>query len=228
MSTVVVTGGGGGIGRAICHRLAEGGWDVVAVGRTAEPLSALGCRTFLADVRDVERIAELADSLETCDALVNCAGGQFLSAADDISPNGWQAVLQTNLTGTWNVCQALHPMLAQGTGGSIVNVVANVWQRAAPNMAHSGAARAGVVSLTRTLAVEWGPRVRVNTLSPGIVDTPALRRYGNDIDMMAARTPLGRPGTPEEIATVAEFLVSPASSFITGATLVADGGIQLI
>jgi citronellol/citronellal dehydrogenase len=228
LSTAVVTGGGGAIGAAVCRLLMDDGRRVIAVGRTAETLEAVGCETFVADVRDVERIAELAASLDDCDALVNCAGGQFLAAADDISPNGWRAVVETNLTGTWNTCRALHPLLAGGDGGAIVNMVANIWQRAAPNMAHSGAARAGVVNLTRTLAVEWGPQVRVNVISPGVIDTPALRAYGGDPADRAAHVPLRRPGRPEEIAEIVQFLLSPAAAYVTGADLVADGGFQLV
>jgi citronellol/citronellal dehydrogenase len=228
MSVAVVTGGGGAIGAAVCRLLMDGGRRVIAVGRTPETLEAVGCETFVADVRDTERVAELAASLTDCDALVNCAGGQFIAKADDISPNGWRAVVETNLTGTWNMCRAFHPLLAGGNGGAIVNMVANIWQRAAPGMAHSGAARAGTVSLTRTLAVEWGPQVRVNVVSPGVIDTPALRGYGGDPADLAVRVPLGRPGTPEEIAEIVQFLLAPASAYMTGAVLVADGGLQLV
>jgi len=224
----VVTGGGGAIGAAVCRQLMDDGHRVVAVGRNPEKLDAVGCETFVADVRDHERLEELAASLPDCDALVNCAGGQFIAAADEITPNGWRAVVETNLTGTWNACRAFHALLASGSGGAIVNMVANVWQRGAPNMAHSGAARAGVVNLTRTLAIEWGPEVRVNVVSPGIIDTPALRAYGGDPAERAAAVPLRRAGTPEEIAEVVRFLLSPAARYVTGADLVADGGHQLV
>ncbi len=229
MSVAVVTGGGGGIGAAICKLLMADGWRVVAVGRTRETLDAIGsAEVFVADVRDGERLAELAEQLDGCDALVNCAGGQFIAKAEDITPNGWRAVIETNLTGTWNMCRALRPLLAADDGGSIVNIVANIWQRAAPHMVHSGAARAGTVSLTRSLAVEWAPQIRVNALSPGIIDTPALRRYGGDpAEQAAANVPLKRAGTPEEIAEIVRFLISPAASYITGSVIVADGGYQL-
>ena len=228
MSIAVVTGGGGAIGAAICRVLMDEGRRVIAVGRDQEKLDAVGCETFAADVRDLEKVAELVGSLDECDALVNCAGGQFIARADDITPNGWRAVIETNLTGTWNMCQALHPLLAAGDGGAIVNIVANIWQRGAATMAHSGAARAGVVNLTRSLAVDWGPQVRVNVVSPGIVDTPALRRYGQDPVESSKRVPLQRPGSSEEIAGVVAFLLSPASAYITGADLVVDGGFQLV
>ena len=113
-------------------------------------------------------------------------------------------------------------------GGTIVTVLANIWQRAAANMAQSGAARAGTVSLTRTLAVEWGPQVRVNCISPGVIDTPALRAYGGDPADLASGVPLRRPGTPEEIAEVVRFLISPAAAYVTGEVIVVDGGYQLV
>ena len=228
MAVAVVTGGGGAIGAAICKLLIADGWRVIAVGRDREKLEAVGSETFVADVREGDRLTELAGRLDRCDALVTCAGGQFTAKADDISPNGWRAVVDTNLTGTWNACRAFHSLLANGDGGTIVTMVANIWHRAAAGMAHSGAARAGTVSLTRTLAVEWGPQVRVNCISPGVIDTPALRGYGGDPADLAAGVPLRRPGTPEEIAEVARFLISPAAAYITGEILVVDGGYQLV
>ena len=196
----------------------------MVIGRTRETLEATGFDWVVCDVRDAERLAEVASSLDDVGALVNCAGGQFAAAADEISANGWRAVVETNLTGTWNACRAFHGALAANGGGAIVNVVANVWQRAAPGMAHAGAARAGVVSLTRTLAAEWAPQVRVNALSPGPVDTPALRAYG-DVDATAATLPLRRLGTPEEMAEAVRYLL--AATYVTGTVLVADGGHQL-
>ena len=198
---------------------------MIVVGRTRETLEATGLDWAVADVRDAERLEELASSLDDVGALVNCAGGQFVAAADDISPNGWRAVVETNLTGTWNACRAFRRALAANGGGAIVNVVANVWQRSAPGLAHSGAARAGVVSLTRTLAVEWAPAIRVNALSPGLVDTPALRAYGTDVDAAAERTPLKRLGTVDEMAAAVRYLLD--APYVTGTVLVADGGLQL-
>jgi citronellol/citronellal dehydrogenase len=211
---------------------------VVLVGRRPEPLErvaaelvAAGGRAhpFPADVRDWDRLGELHDELADrwgrVDAVVNAAGGQFASRAEDISPNGWRAVVETNLTGTFLVCRRLFPLLCRH-GGAVVNVVANIWQGAAPGMAHSGAARAGVVSLTRTLAVEWAEQgVRVNALSPGITDTEALRRATGDLSVVAGRVPLGRPATVEEVADAALFLIG--SAYTTGAVLTIDGGLHL-
>ena len=240
MPVAVVTGGGGGIGGACARTLAREGFAVVLLGRTEASLQVVQeqiratsgeASSFVADVRSWERIQELAGQLQEryggVDILVNSAGGQFHAAATEISPNGWSAVVETNLTGTFYTCKALHDLLAE-TRGSIVNDVANVWQRGAPQMAHSGAARAGVISLTRTLALEWAPeRIRVNALSPGLTDTAGLRNEAVDLDAKAARVPLKRWATPEEVAETAWFLAGPTGSYITGAVLVVDGGLQL-
>lgn len=236
----VVTGGGGGIGGACARQLAERGSWVVVVGRTPGTLEAVAgaierdggrASTFPLDVRDVDRVNELATFVDAFDmpltALVNAAGGQFVSSALDISPRGWSAVVDTNLTGTFLVCRALFGQLHRA-GAAVVNVVSNVWQRAAPKMAHSGAARAGVVSLTRTLALEWAPfGVRVNAVSPGLTDTPALRSVMPRLEDHSTVVPLGRLATVEEVAGVICFLLSSAAGYVTGEVLCVDGGLQL-
>lgn len=236
--TAVVTGGGSGIGAACASRLAAAGMTVVLVGRRAEPLEDVAANlaadggnvvAFPADVRDWDRIGELHDELASSqgrvDVVVNAAGGQFAAPAEEISLNGWRAVIDTNLTGSFIVCRRLFPLLRGH--GAIVNVVANVWQGAAPRMAHSGAARAGVVSLTRTLAVEWAAHgIRCNAVSPGITDTEALRASAGDPATMAARVPLRRPAAVDEIADAVLFLVN--SSYTTGAVLTVDGGLHLV
>jgi citronellol/citronellal dehydrogenase len=240
MPVAVITGGGGGIGGACARSFSREGYAVVLMGRTEESLRSVAeqirdssgeASTFVADVRNWDRIQELADQLKeqfgSVDILVNSAGGQFHAAATKISPNGWSAVIDTNLTGTFYMCRALHDLLADGTG-SVVNVVANVWQRGAPEMAHSGAARAGVVSLTRSLALEWATDgIRVNALSPGLTDTAGLRNEGADMEAKAERVPLKRCATAEEVAEAAWFLAGPTGSYITGTVLVVDGGLQL-
>lgn len=134
--------------------------------------------------------------------------------------------MDTNLTGTFFACRRLFPLLAH-RGGAIVNVVASVWQRPFPGMAHSGAARAGVVSLTRTLALEWASHgIRVNALSPGFTDTPAFRSRVGDLSGPAARVPLRRVASVEEVADAALFLAR--STYTTGEVLTVDGGFQLI
>ncbi len=237
--TAVVTGGGSGIGAACAARLAEAGHMVVLVGRRPEPLrevaDAIGAgggvaRSFPADIRDWDRLGELRDAItgwsDRVDVVVNAAGGQFHAPAAQLTPNAWRAVVDTNLTGTFFVCRQLFPLLS-GRGGAIVNVVASVWRRPFPGMAHSGAARAGVVNLTRTLALEWASHgIRVNALSPGFTDTPAFRSQVGDLAGLAARVPLRRVASADEVADAAMFLVR--STYTTGEVLTVDGGFQLL
>jgi NAD(P)-dependent dehydrogenase (short-subunit alcohol dehydrogenase family) len=236
--TAVVTGGGSGIGAACAARLATAGHAVVVVGRRAGPLDevvgrvvAAGGRAlaFPADVRDWDRVGELHDAVANwsgrADVVVNSAGGQFPEPAADMSPGQWRAVVDTNLTGSFFVCRRLFPLLSR-RGGSIVNVVASTWQRPFCGMAHSAAARGGVVSLTRTLALEWARfGVRVNALSPGYTDTPAFRASVGDLSDPAGRVPLERVASVDEIADAAIFLAR--SRYTTGEVLTIDGGLQL-
>jgi citronellol/citronellal dehydrogenase len=238
----VVTGGGGGIGSATARRLAASGHDVVVVGRTAAALDRVvaeldgngtRCAAFAADVRSWERLEELATMVERdfgrLDVLVNSAGGQFHAPAVEITPRGWAAVIETNLTGTFFACRTLFPLLRRSDRAAIVNVVANVWQRAAPRIAHSGAARAGVVNLTRTLALEWAEHgIRVNCVSPGVTDTPGIRAHTPDLEPRVARVPLKRAATADEVAALICTLCGPEAAYVTGDVLVVDGGLQLV
>jgi NAD(P)-dependent dehydrogenase (short-subunit alcohol dehydrogenase family) len=211
---------------------------VVLVGRRPEPLAEVagtidaaagGARAFSADIRDWDRLGELQEAITgwsgRVDVVVNAAGGQFHAPAAQLTPNAWRAVVDTNLTGTFFVCRQLFPLLSR-RGGAIVNVVASVWQRPFPGMAHSAAARAGVVGLTRTLALEWASYgIRVNALSPGFTDTPAFRSQVGDLSGPAARVPLRRVANAEEVADAAWFLAR--SAYTTGEVLTVDGGLQL-
>ena len=153
-------------------------WEV----STLPPATAAGgsASIFPADVRDWDRLAQLQAQLDETglDLLINSAGGQFFAATEEISQNGWKAVVDLNLSGSFFLCRHLLPSLRKRRG-SVVTVVANLWQKASPGLVHSAAARAGVVSITRTLALEWAKDgIRVNAVSPGLTDTPALQdRY---------------------------------------------------
>lgn len=233
---VVVAGAGSGIGQGCALRLAGMGYHVILIGRTeaklaetAKQIAGIGGRAeaFPCDVRNWDRLGELKGALADrgAELVINCAGGQFLARAADISRNGWQAVIDTNLSGSFFLCRQLYPALKQ-RGGSVVLVVANLWQRAAPGLAHSGAARAGVVNLARTLALEWAPdRIRVNAVSPGVTDTPALRNYPHQ-EETTQRVPLGRIGTVEEVVDAILFMA--LAPYITGEVLTIDGGLQLV
>lgn len=241
---VVVSGGGTGIGRAIARELAALGATVVLCSRSVEHLSPTrdeivangGTAISLAcNIRDPEAVEALFAEVEArhgqVDGLVNNAGGQFLSPAEAITPKGWHAVVETNLTGTFHMSQAALRHGMREHGGAIVNIVAEMW-RGFPGMAHSGAARAGVVNLTQTLALEWAQYgVRVNAVAPGIINSSGLKTYPEAVQAqlasIAADTPARRMGTESEIAAAVTFLLSPAATYISGATLKVDGASSL-
>ncbi len=231
---VVVAGGGSGIGRGCALRLAKMGYHVVVVGRDRAKLDATAGQiadaggsafAFPADVRDWDRMAELQALVgeSGIDLLVNSAGGQFAAPSSELSRNGWQAVVDTNLSGSFFLCRHLYPSLRKRRG-AVVMVVANIWRRPAPELAHSAAARAGVVNLVRTLALEWaGDGIRVNAVSPGLTDTPALHaRYAGVLDSV----PLGRIGTVDEVVDAILFMAQ--SRYITGDVMTIDGGLHLV
>jgi NAD(P)-dependent dehydrogenase (short-subunit alcohol dehydrogenase family) len=233
----IVTGGGTGIGRATALALHRDGFSVVIAGRRPEPLEEtkglIGdeCATLAGDIREPEVADRLIDlCIERhgrVDVLVNNAGGQFVAAAEDISPNGWAAVRRLNLDAPWYFMQqvAKRSMIPE-RGGRIVSVVLCP-TRGIPGMAHSSAARAGVQALTNVLAVEWGKHnIGVVAVAPGWIDTEGTRQYGDDLSQMAEHIPMRRLGTAEEVAELIAFLVSPRASYITGQTIVIDGGIE--
>jgi NAD(P)-dependent dehydrogenase (short-subunit alcohol dehydrogenase family) len=241
----IVTGGGTGIGAGITRALARHGADIVLASRrrahlepTALEVQALGRKTLICemDVRDrqaCERaVAEALDRFGRIDLLVNNAAGNFLVRAAELSEKGWRAVIDIVLTGTFNMSQAAYPALRDAGGGSIVNITTTYAGSGAPFMAHSGAAKAGVLNLTRTLAVEWGrDRIRVNAVAPGLVEgTEGARRLAESIGIVDAyrrQVPLGRLVTTDDVAATVLFLASDAASMITGAEVTVDGGESL-
>ena len=247
--TAVVTGGGRGIGREIALAFARFGANVIVAGRHEETLDAtrseiealgrrsLGVPTNIRDLEHVEALAgAVADFCGAADFLVNNAGGQFPVRPGELSDNGWRSVIDLNLNGTWNVVSRIAPGMLERGFGSIVNIVhIYSFNRGAPHFVHSGAARAGVVSMTQSLAYYYARRgVTVNALAPGSVATQGLREeeYAhadtNDYEAQSLRDiPAGRLGEAEEVAAQVLFLCSPAARYINGASLVADGGYYL-
>jgi citronellol/citronellal dehydrogenase len=242
--TVVVSGGGTGIGFAIARELAGLGAQVVLCARTLPRLEAARDRIAAAggradalacNIRDPEAVdaffKSVVERYGRVDGLVNNAGGQFLSPAESITPKGWHAVVETNLTGTFYMTQAAFTHSMREHGGAIVSIALENW-RGFPNMAHSGAARAGVMNLAQTLALEWAPyNVRINVVAPGIINSSGLQNYPEPVQQGLAavgrEVPAGRMGTQDEVAGAVVFLLSPAASFISGTTLKVDGAGSL-
>ncbi len=238
----IVTGGGSGIGFAIARTLCELGARVAIAGRDEARLEQargeLAARGWSVlpqrcDIREVEDVAALVarvrEALGEVSVLVNNAGGQFPSPAEALSPKGWDAVVRNNLNGTFYMTRevAVASMIPQRRG-RIVNVIANV-ARGFPGMVHTGAARAGVDNMTKTLAVEWSRYgVAVNAVAPGTVRSAGTDRYPPELVEASRRaTPLKRLGTPEEVAELCVYLASDAASFVTGETWYIDGGAHL-
>jgi NAD(P)-dependent dehydrogenase (short-subunit alcohol dehydrogenase family) len=238
----LVTGGGTGLGKAIAVEFARAGAAVAVASRSAEhrdagvaAVEAVGATAFgvEVDVREPESIAAAFDAaasaLGPVTVLVNNAAANFPVAAADLSPNGWRAVERIVLDGTFFCSQELHRRtVARGGNASIVNIATTAALTGGPGMAHSAAAKAGVVSLTKTLAVEWAPDgVRVNAIAPGLFphdDLPDAIKAARDESLDASRQPAGRAGQPHELGWAATWLCSPYASFVTGHVLVVDGG----
>ena len=247
--TVLVTGGGRGIGRQIALAFAGLGANTAIAGRNADTLeptaeeirsTGMQCLPLITNIREPEEVENLLNkTLETFDRidfLVNNAGGQFPARPSEISDRGWRAVIDLNLNGTWNVCSRVGPHMAKLGFGAIVNIV-HVYslERGAPPFAHSGAARAGVVNLTKTLAYYYARQnVTVNALAPGFVSTAGLQEKEFDpLEHKDYRTkaiedvPAKRLAEASEVAAMVVFLCSPAARYINGTTLVADGALSL-
>jgi citronellol/citronellal dehydrogenase len=242
--TVIVTGGGSGIGRCTAHEIAALGGHVVITGRKAEKLAAVkgeietaggSCEMHTFDIREEAQVKEAIEKILSTNrrihGLFNNAGGQFPAAAASISAKGFDVVVRNNLTGGFIVSREVYTQSMQQHGGSIVNMTAD-YRNGFPSMAHTGAARAGMANLTMTLAYEWAAAgVRVNSVAPGWIASSGMDTYTGDfkasIPTLKNHCPLGRLGTESEVSAAVVFLLSEASAYITGTELRIDGGTPL-
>ena len=236
----IITGGGTGIGRGIALEFAKAGVDVVVASRNmanlekvVEEIKALGRRSLAVatDVRIPEQVDNMVkqtvDEFGKIDILVNNAGASFVCPAEDMTPNGWDAVIGINLKGPFLCSKAVAKVMIKQKSGKIINIASVAGLNASPGMSHYGAAKAGLINLTKTLAVEWAPHnIYVNCIAPGLVRTEgAYSAMGLDDEGQRAQgIPLGRAGRTEEIAYMVICLASEASSFLTGETIAVQGG----
>jgi citronellol/citronellal dehydrogenase len=241
---IIVTGGGSGIGRCTAHELSALGAHVTIIGRKQDKLDKVSeeiiedggtVSAFTCDIRDEERVkSTVSGILEQCgkiDGLVNNAGGQYPAPLAAINQKGFETVVRTNLIGGFLLAREVFVQAMNKTGGSIVNIVADMWG-GMPNMGHSGAARAGMVNFTKTAAVEWGfCGVRVNAVAPGWVMSSGLDTYDDytkeRIRKLPKSVPLQRLATESEISSAICFLLSEGAAFINGDTIKIDGGASL-
>ncbi|MDF3839925.1 SDR family oxidoreductase [Cupriavidus basilensis] len=239
----LITGGGSGLGLDIANLYARLGAKVMLVGRTEESVqaaaeainreggTAAACRT---DVRNYEEVKQAVEATVQqfggLDILVNNAAGNFVCPTAELSPNGWRTVIDIDLNGTFHGCHAAYPYLkASSHGGSIISIITMLGVTGWPGAAHASAAKGGILSLSRTLAVEWGgDGIRVNTISPGpIGDTEGVRRMYIETgrgELEAKKTALGRFGRKQDIANAAAYLASDLACYVTGENLIVDGG----
>jgi NAD(P)-dependent dehydrogenase (short-subunit alcohol dehydrogenase family) len=236
---IVVTGGGSGLGAEMARRFAELGAHPVVIGRRKEKLDAVVAQIAAAggsasgyscDVRDAAQVAEVAASLPRVDGLVNNAAGNFLAPSEDLSPNGFRTVVEIVLNGTFHCTSAFGKrMIEAGKGGAIVNIVTTYAWTGSAFVLPSACAKAGVLAMTRSLAVEWAAyAIRVNAIAPGPVPTEgAFSRLMPDPsfeERAKNRIPLKRFGTAREIADAAVYLLSEGAAYVTGDCLTVDGG----
>ncbi|SFC27074.1 SDR family oxidoreductase [Tropicimonas isoalkanivorans] len=240
---LLISGGGSGMGRATAVLAVRLGAEVMICGRDGEKLDraaeeierATGARilTRAMTIRDPEQVSAVMDDafdeLGGLDALVNSAGGQFPIEAIDLTPKGWNAVVDTNLNGTWHMMQAAARRWRDaGVPGSIVNIVATI-DRGIPHSAHTAAARAGVVYLSKSVAVEWAPLgIRVNALAPGTIETEGLNNYPPAmLSRLGQGNPMRRMGDTWDIAEGVVYLTASSGKFVTGELLQINGGMHL-
>lgn len=239
--TVIVTGGGSGIGRCTAHELAHLGANVVIVGRNAEKLDNVAreitedggkVAALTCDIRDEAQVVSVIDStlqrFGAIDGLVNNAGGQYRAELKSISTKGFEAVVRNNLTGGFIFMRETYARWMEANGGSIVNIIADIWN-GWPEMGHSGASRGGMLTLSETAACEWAHSgVRVNTVAPGGIASSGFDTYPEEIGprlrAYAEKVPLPRYGTESEISAAVVYLLSPAAAYVTGSCVRVDGG----
>lgn len=241
---VIVTGGGSGIGRCTAHELASLGAALALVGRKLEKLERVRAEIaetypkikvtcHSCDIRDEEAVKATVTAvlLAHCriDGLVNNAGGQFRAPVESISLKGWEAVVKNNLTGGFLMSKECYTQWMKDHGGAIVNIIADMFF-GMPGMAHSGAARAGMLNFTESAACEWGwAGVRLNAVAPGIIASSGLETYDENRKKehqgLADKVPLHRCGVEAEVSAAIVFLLSDAASYITGSCLRVDGGL---
>jgi citronellol/citronellal dehydrogenase len=242
--TIIVTGGGSGIGRCTAHELAALGANVLLVGRKPEKLEKVAAEIAedggrahwqVCDIRDEEAVKQLVKELIAehgpIHGLVNNAGGQYPSPLASINQKGFETVLRTNLVGGFLMAREVFNQSMSKHGGSIVNMLADMWG-GMPGMGHSGAARSGMDNFTKTAAFEWGyAGVRVNAVAPGWIASSGMDTYEGAfkavIPTLREHVPLKRIGTESEVSAAIVFLLSPAAAFISGSTLKIDGAASL-
>ena len=235
----LVTGGGTGIGRATAMELARTGAKIVVCGRRAEPLEAVraelgeDCLAVPTDVREPEQVAALVDqALERfgrIDVLVNNAGGQFLAPAEEISLKGWRAVHRLAVDAVWDLTRTVAERSMIPNKGGVVAFIGFSPRRGMAEMAHAAAARAAIENLAGSLALEWSEHgIRTVCVALGNIATEGLDGYGPErVAEWEREVPLGRLGTPEEAAALIAFLASPGGDYVTGTTVVMDGGLDV-
>lgn len=241
---IIITGGSSGMGKAMAMNFAKKGANVVITSRDAEKLENAKrdiqqyegqVLTIAMDVRDPEQVQAMVDETVNTygriDHLINNAAGNFICPAEDLSVNGWKAVIDIVLNGTWYCSQAVAKhWIASSTKGSILNMVATYTWGAAAGVVHSASAKSGVLTMTRTLAVEWGEKygIRANAIAPGPIENTggADKLFGSEeaLQKTIESVPLKRVGRPEEIAALAAFLLSPEAEYINGDCITMDGG----
>jgi NAD(P)-dependent dehydrogenase (short-subunit alcohol dehydrogenase family) len=239
-STAVVTGSSSGIGQAIVERFAQQGVDVVVTSRELDNVEPVAdainggdsegrALPIACDIRDWEAIESLIEEtsevLGPIDIWINNAGASFVAPFEDISQNGWETIVDINLNGTYNCTQLVGEQMRSNDGGTIINISSVAARDGAPEMIHYAAAKSGMNNLTRTLAYEWAEYdIRINGIMPGLIATQGLQSQegigAEDIDRSSVNREIG---LPDEIATVTQFLASPAASFMQGTTVVAEG-----